>query len=138
MNEKYQHIIDLPHHVSKNHPAMSRLDRAAQFAPYSALSGYEDAVDETARRTDSKIELDDSEKEIINQRLILAADDDERVIKISYFVPDRRKKGGAYVTVLGSIGRTDEIKREITLTNGCVIPIDEIIEVEIVENESEK
>ena len=85
-----------------------------------------------------KIELDESEKEIINQRLVMAADKVDTVIKITYFVPDRRKSGGAYLTASGSIGRIDEIKREITLTSACVIPIDEIIEVEIIENESEK
>ena len=66
MNEKYEKIIHLPHHISKNRPQMSNHDRAAQFAPYSALSGYEDAVEETARLTDEKCELDDYEKELID------------------------------------------------------------------------
>ena len=139
MNEKYLHIIDLPHHVSKKHPQMSQQDRAAQFAPYSALSGYEDAVDETARRTDAKPTLDESEKELINLRLTAAlANPHEARLKISYFVPDERKSGGACVCVSGFIGRIDEIKREITLTCGRVIPIDEIISVEEFKNESKK
>lgn len=139
MNEKYESIIALPHPEPKKHPRMSRESRAAQFAPYSALSGYEDAVEETGRRTDKKPVIDESEKEIINARLLLAAEAAENMrVKITYFVPDERKSGGACITVCGSIGRTDEIKREITLTNGRIIPVDEIIAVEEDENEPQK
>ncbi len=139
MNEKYESIIALPHPEPQNHARMSKESRAAQFAPYSALSGYEGAIEETGRRTDKKIELDESEKEIINARLLLAAEEAENMrVKITYFVPDGRKSGGAYLSVCGSIGLTDEIKREITLTNGRIIPIDEIIAVEEDENEPQE
>ncbi|MBQ4107778.1 MAG: hypothetical protein IJC80_00100 [Clostridia bacterium] len=100
MNEKYEKIINLPHHVSKTRPQMSVHDRAAQFAPYSALSGYEDAVEETARLTDRKIELDEYEKERINANLLafLSAPIGTRA-KITYFRPDNKKSGGAYFSV---------------------------------------
>ena len=115
MNEKYEKIIGLSHHISDTRARMSRLDRAAQFAPYSALSGYEDAVVETARITDEQTELDEYEKERINDTLVflLSAPQDTR-ISLTYFLPDERKAGGAYVTVSGEVGRIDEIKKEIT------------------------
>ena len=130
MNEKYEKIINLPHHVSKTRPQMSRSDRAAQFAPYSALSGYEEAVEETARLTDKKQELDEYEKEKINSTLlsVLSAPTDTKV-KITFFRPDEKKEGGAYVSVVGEIGRFDEITREITLVGGSPIRLDDIIEM---------
>ena len=139
MNEKYADIINLPHHVSSERPHMARGDRAAQFAPYSALSGYEDAVDETARRTDRRIELDEDEKELINQALtrLISAPVGSRAA-ITFFVPDRKKSGGCYVTATGCIGRVDEIRRELTLEGGRVIPIDEIIKIEETDDESEE
>lgn len=132
MNEKYEKIINLPHRSSKKHAPMAKSDRAAQFAPYSALSGYEDAVEETARPTDSKIELDDYEKDRINAALtsLLSSPPDTRV-SITYFRPDKRKSGGAYVTVTGEIGRFDEIERELTLVGGHRIKIEDITDAKI-------
>lgn len=130
MNEKYSKIINLPHRSSKTHDPMARSDRAAQFAPYSALSGYEDAVEETARPTDGRIELDEYEKERINASLtaLLSAPPDTRV-SIIYFRLDKRKTGGAYVTATGEIGKFDEVKREITLIGGCPINMDDVIDI---------
>ena len=109
---------------------MSKSDRAAQFAPYSALSGYEDAVEETARLTDNKIELDDYEKERINAILTaLLASPPGTKAQITYFRPDNRKNGGAYITVTGEIGKYDEINGEITLIGGCPIKMDDIIHI---------
>jgi len=131
MNEKYEKIINLPHHVSVNRAQMSNSDRAAQFAPYSALSGYEDAVEETARLTDRKIELDEYEKEKINAALynLLTSSTDE-IVKITFFRPDKHKAGGAYVTATGKIGKFDEITHEITMIGGTPIKLDDIIDVE--------
>ena len=115
---------------------MAKGDRAAQFAPYAALSGYGDAVDETARLTESRIELDEYEKDIINDRLIEAINSPyDKRIAITFFVPDKQKAGGAYVTATGKIGRIDEIKKEITLQNGRVISIEEIIKIEEADDE---
>lgn len=134
MNEKYEEIIDLPHHVSKVHPQMPRQDRAAQFAPYSALSGYEDAVEETARLTDRKIELDEYEKDRINANLLafLSAPIGTRA-KITYFRPDNKKSGGAYISVSGEMGNFDEISGELTLVGGYSINIKSVLDVQILE-----
>ena len=136
MNEKYEKIINLPHHVSKTRAQMSISDRAAQFAPYSALSGYEDAVEETARLTDRRIELDEYEKEKINSDLTsLLASPNGRLIRLTYFCPDRYKNGGAYVSVTGEFSYIDEVKRELVLIGGYRVIIDEISELKILENE---
>ena len=134
MNEKYEKIINLPHHVSKTRPPMSRSDRAAQFAPYSALSGYEDAVEETARLTNEKIELDEYEKEKINATLTtLLASPPDTVVKITYFRPDRYKTGGAYVTLTGEVAYIDEVKKELVLVGGYEISLDDIFEIQVLE-----
>lgn len=130
MNEKYKEIINMPHPVSQKHKQMDRLDRAAQFAPYSALSGYEDSVEETARLTDSRIELDEYEKERINAALTdLLSAPTGTVVSITHFCPDKKKNGGAYVTVTDELAGFDEIKRELTLLCGRIIKIDDVIEI---------
>ncbi len=130
MNEKYEKIINLPHHVSQNRAQMSKSDRAAQFAPYSALSGYEDAVEETARLTDKKHELDEYEKEKINAALTdLLSSPTDTIISITFFRPDKRKSGGAYITVTGKFAKFDEITQEITLIGGTPIKIDDVIDI---------
>lgn len=113
---------------------MSIRDRAAQFAPYSALSGYGDAVEETARRTDAKNDLDEYEKERINKLLtdLLSSKEDLRVA-ITYFRPDKRKSGGAYVTAVGMIEQIDQIKREISLSGGYLLSIDDISDLRIID-----
>lgn len=132
MNEKYEKIINLPHHVSPTREPMTRYDRAAQFAPYSALSGYEDAVEETARLTDGRIELDEYEKEKINATLMaLLSSPVGTKAKITFFRPDDRKSGGAYVTVSGELDFIDEVKRELTLVGYYPIRLDDIIEASI-------
>ena len=135
MNEKYEKIIDMPHHVSTKRAPMPRADRAAQFAPYSALSGYEEAVTETARITDKKVELDEYEKEKINAELTaLLSSPEDRGVMITFFRPDAKKAGGAYLTVTGEIGKIDEIERKITLVGGKVISLDDVIELHRIDN----
>ena len=134
MNEKYENIIDLPHQVSKSRPRMSRLDRAAQFAPYSALSGYEAAVRETARLTDRKTELDDYEKEKIDQTLNdLLASDVEVKASLTFFCPDRKKEGGSYITLTGEIYKIDGIERKIIMVGGEEIMLDDLVNVQKIE-----
>jgi len=132
MNTPYDDILHLPHHVSEKHPPMSRLDRAAQFSPFAALTGYEAAVEETARLTDRRIELDESEKGTIDQRLTLVQ---ERLtvpteVTITYFVPDKKKAGGAYVSVSGTVKKIDDYERAVVLSDGTNIPIDDILRVD--------
>lgn len=134
MNEKYANIIDLPHQVSKIRPRMSRLDRAAQFAPYSALSGYEAAVRETARLTDRKTELDDYEKEKIDQTLngLLASEVGVKA-SLTFFCPDRKKEGGSYITLTGEIYKIDSIERRIVMVGGEEIKLDDLVDVQKIE-----
>ena len=103
MKTPYDDIINLPRHVSEARPRMPVYDRAAQFSPFAALTGYEAAVAETGRLTDRKAELDEGEKESINERLNLIQEnlDKRPEISVTYFVPDKKKAGGEYVTVPG-------------------------------------
>ena len=138
MDKRYEKIINLPHHVSPTRVQMSRHDRAAQFAPYSALSGYEAAVEETARLTDRRIELDEYEKAKINDRLVeLLAPSCTDIASITYFSPDKYKSGGAYLTVVGEIGRFDVNTGVITMVGGHKISLSEIKEISIIRDENE-
>lgn len=129
---KYADIINLPHHISKKRPQMNRIDRAASFAPFAALTGYDDAVRETARLTDSKLELDENTKELLNEKLqiILEMNSDELPVSITYFVPDKRKSGGAYVVKTGTIKRYDEYERQIVFTDKMSVSIDDVVEID--------
>ena len=131
MSTPYDDILHLPHHVSEKHPPMSRLDRTAQFSPFAALTGYDAAVEETARLTDRRIELDESEKEAIDLRLTLVQ---ERLpapteVTITYYVPDKKKAGGAYVSVSGTVKKIDDYERAVILCEGTSIPIDDIFHI---------
>ena len=115
----YADIIDLPHHQSKTHPHMSLYNRAAQFAPFAALSGYEDMIGEESRETGSQTNLEEWEMEKISQKLNLISDviDDGHcpALSITYFVPDAKKAGGEYLTVTEQIKKIDSVRRKIIL-----------------------
>ncbi len=127
----YGDIINLPHHVSPTRPRMSMADRAAQFSPFAALSGYGDAVKETARLTGQRIELDESAKAALDEKLRLLAEviEDRPEAVITYFLPDRRKAGGEYVTVSGTVKRADSVQRELVMTDGTRIPVEDILDI---------
>ena len=128
---KYDDIIHLPHHVSATRPHMPVLDRAAQFMPFRALTGYEDAVQETARLTDEKVELTEDEKAILDaklQRLAEAISAQPRVA-VTCFQPDKRKAGGAYVNVTGQLKKIDDHEGTIILTGGERIRIEDILDI---------
>ena len=131
MSTPYDDILLLPHHVSEKHPPMSRLDRAAQFSPFAALTGYDAAVQETARLTDRRIELDEGERAAIDQRLMLLQErlPEPTEVTITYFVPDKKKAGGAYVSVSGTVKKIDNYERMVILRNGTSIPIDDILHI---------
>ena len=124
----YEDIVDLPHHVSKKHPQPTMADRAARFAPFAAITGYEEMVLEEARVTDDRIEMDESSKAALNEKLnmILEFIDEQSEVSITYFEPDKRKAGGAYVTVTGTVKRIDEYEHLVIMTDGKKINIDEI------------
>lgn len=132
MNEKYKDIIHLPRHVSCTHKHMSNIDRAAQFAPFAALTGHEEAICETARLTDTKVILDESQKEILNRKLRYIQDHLSLQIEISitYFVQDHKKCGGSYQTIKGIVRMIDEIENRIHFYDKQTIKIDDILFIE--------
>ncbi|MCH5187014.1 MAG: hypothetical protein J1F63_01325 [Oscillospiraceae bacterium] len=132
MKGPYDDIIDMPHHVSKNRPHMSAIDRAAQFSPFAALTGHSAAINETARRTDKKLELDEHAKAVLDmkQHILLEELSHCPEVRITYFVPDERKAGGEYVNVSGKLKRIDEHERVLVLTTGERIPFDDIVDIE--------
>ena len=130
--DKYSDIIDMPHHQSTRRSHMSLHDRAAQFAPFAALSGYDDEISETARLTDRKLELSEEEEQILNDRIHMLNDSIKKQpeVRIVYFVPDERKSGGAYVTTVGNVRRVDELEGVIIFTDGTKIDIADIYSID--------
>ena len=129
--DNYEDIIDLPHYNPKNHPRMSIESRAAQFAPFAALTGYDDAVKETARLTDKRIEIDEGLKFFINNKLqiILKNIKDISEITITYFIYDKNKSGGKYVTISDRVKKINMTQGYIELINKTKVPINEIINI---------
>lgn len=128
---KYDDIINLPHHVSKTRPKMPLEQRSAQFAPFAALTGYEDEISETGRLTTDRIELNEEAKQLLDRTLqaITKRISTQPAVTITYFVPDTKKDGGAYITVSGNIKKIDKYKNIILLTDKTEIPIKEIINI---------
>ena len=131
-SNNYEDIINFPHHVSVKRPQMSMLDRAAQFSPFAALTGYDDAIQETGRLTDEKINLSEEEKEALDrkQQILLERLDERPALTVIYFVPDEKKSGGAYVTKSGNLKKIDEVERMMTLTDGTKISLDDVYDIE--------
>ena len=131
MNNKYDEILNLPHHVSKTRPQMPMADRAAQFAPFAALTGYEDVVRETGRLTEEKIELEESSLTVLDRKLqwLQAHLADTPEMTFTYFQPDECKAGGAYRTITGTVKKIDEYERVIVLHGGAKLPMDDILDV---------
>ena len=132
-NFKYEDIINLPHPVSNKHRPMPVEDRAAQFAPFAALTGHQAAIEETARITDERIELDEEVKEHLNMRIQKLLAEPGREVGIVYYVPDGRKSGGSYVTRAGVVKKIDEYQKILVLEDGSRIPLDDISEIEYLE-----
>ncbi len=130
MSGTYDDIINLPHPTSARHPRMPIADRAAIFSPFAALVGHGAAIEETARLTDQRIELTEEEKALLDEKLRLLVETGG-VGAFTWFLPDERKDGGAYVTNLGTVKKIDPLEGRIILTNRTVIPIKDILEIEI-------
>ena len=128
----YEDIINLPHHISKTRPQMPMSDRAAQFAPFAALTGYDSAINETGRLTDERIELDEGALTALNMRyqLLIDALDEEPEVTITYFQPDERKAGGRYVSATGAVKKVDDFERRITMQDGAKIPMDDVLSID--------
>lgn len=131
MKCKYDEIMGLPHHVSKTRPQMPMSDRAAQFAPFAALTGYESAIKETGRLTNERIELDEEALAALDRKYQLLMDtlDDALEVTIIYFQPDERKAGGQYVSATGTVKKVDTFGRRILLQDGTRIPLDSIFDL---------
>ena len=132
ISHRYDDIIDLPHHVSEKHPRMPMNDRAAQFSPFAALTGYDAAIVETARPTERKRELSEEQKQVVDKAL---RDLRERIrsgprVTVTFFRPDERKSGGAYETLTGSAKKVDELSGVLELSDGTAIPFDSIIRLD--------
>ena len=127
-NHKYDDMLTLPRPLSEKHMPMPRLDRAAQFSSFAALTGYDEAVSETGRLTDSRIELDEDRASELNDKLNILRDNlyERPEIAVTYFVPDSKKSGGKYVTFKGNARAIDEFDRTIIFTKGSRIPLDDI------------
>ena len=127
---RYDDIINLPHPTSQNHPRMSLYDRAAQFSPFAGLTGHDAAIKETARLTEKRIEPSEDMISRLNEKLQIIADNLDTEVTITYFVPDERKSGGAYVSHIGTVRRIDDYEHTLVMTDKTVIPIEQISEIE--------
>jgi len=132
MMTDYADIINMPHHVSAKRPQMSMADRAAQFSPFAALTGYDAAIKETGRLTDEKIELEEDALLALDEKLRQIVDSPENCenVDITYFKADATKDGGAYITATGRIKKLDDYQRLIVLDDGKVIPMDDVLSIE--------
>lgn len=131
VTHQYDDIINLPHYQSKIRPHMPLTDRAAQFSPFAALTGYDDEVKEAARVTDEKIDLSEEMKRELDEKLQILREHIEEYPQVSftYFLQDAKKAGGSYVTVTGNVKRIDEYGQRIVLTDGSQIPIEDILKI---------
>ena len=133
MNDKnYDDIINLPCPTSKRHPRIAMIDRAAQFAPFAALTGYDDAITETGRLTGTKLELSEETKERIDIKINYLIDNMEEnpEVTITYFVPDKKKAGGEYVTITDTIKKIDQYEHILIMESGVKISLFEILSIE--------
>ena len=131
MTNQYDNIIRLTHPTSPRHPRMAAIDRAAQFSPFAALTGYEGAIRETARLTDTKAELDEDKLDALDLKLRFLADHLAECpeVSITYFKPDEKKEGGSYRTVTGMVKRIDTFRHTVIMTDATEIPVSDIFEV---------
>ena len=128
---QYDDIINLQHHVSSNRVHMSIPDRAAQFAPFAALTGFDGAIKETARLTDQRIELDESAKTILDEKIRIVQEQlgRKQEVELVYFRPDVMKTGGEYISIMGTIKKIEVYERTVVMQDGASIPIDEIVDI---------
>lgn len=130
-NDRYEDIINLPHHVSQTHSQMSRMNRAAQFSPFAALTGYDAAIKETARVTDLKVELDEYELARLSEKIRIISEhlSENPQITVTYFQADKRKAGGKYMTRNGQIKKVNRNEQYLVFTDGMKILFSDILEI---------
>ena len=132
MSGKYDDMLHLPHLTSARHPRMPISERAAIFSPFAALTGHAGAITETARLTDQKMELDEDTKAELDRRqaILLEHIDEQPEITITWFQPDEKKDGGAYLTTTGRLKKFRELERILLLTDGTEIPLQDVVSLE--------
>lgn len=131
MTNDYEDIINLPHHTSRNHPQMTMLQRAAQFAPFAALTGHDAAIEETARLTDEELDLSENGRELLDRKLsYLMSYPGSPSVTVTYFVPDDRKQGGAYASVTSQIKKIDGYERFLIMSDGTKISFEHVADLE--------
>lgn len=134
MNDEYNYddMINLPHPVSKKHPQMPLYDRAAQFSPFAALTGHEEAIRETARQTEAWVDLDEDRKEELNEKMqeIVEHLNEAPEVTLTYFKEDEKKEGGSYVTVTGRIKKWREYEQQLVLEDGTVVALEKVFGIE--------
>lgn len=130
---KYADIMELPYRKSTKHPHMSMIDRAAQFSPFAALTGHDAAIQETARRTEVRMELDEDVKTRLDQTMqeILTRIEEHPTVTLTYFKEDEKKEGGAYLTLTGQIKKLDIYRQKLVFVDSQEIPIEDIIELQV-------
>ena len=131
-NFPYEDIVNYPPHISKRHPQPTMMDRAARFAPFAAITGYEEMVLEEARVTEERVDLDEGALSLLNEKLNMIQEflDEEPEVTITYFEPDKKKSGGAYVSVTGTVKRIDEYEHLVLMNDGKKIYIEDIYAIE--------
>ena len=129
---RYDDILELPHPVSSRHAPMSLTDRGAQFSPFAALTGFGAAIDETGRLTDVRIEISEEERERLNRKLVYLHQLQPSCPEITatYFRPDEKKEGGAYICVTGKLQKIDRLSQRILLDDGRQIPMEDLVEID--------
>lgn len=133
MSERYKDIINLPHHMSDKHPPMSNYERAAQFSPFAALTGFDDEIDEAARLTDCRPELTEDELSSLDAAIQQISELDKPLITVTYFVPDVNKSGGSYKVYTGNLRFLDMGEGRMKFTDDTAIPLDDVVEIKILE-----
>ena len=132
MTGPYDDMLNLPHPTSRRHPRMSRSGRAAQFAPFAALSGHGAAIAETARLTEQRMELDEDVKAALDlkQQMLMDRIGEHPDVSVTWFQPDGKKDGGRYVTTTGRLKRIDEVERVLVMEDKTTVPLDDIISID--------
>ena len=130
--QDYEDIIHLPHHVSETHPRMSRLNRAAQFSPFAALTGYGAAIQEAGRLTDRKIQLDEDSQAVLDRKLAILREQVSKrpEVTVTYFQPDGKKDGGAYASFSGQVKKIQDYEQLLVFTDGTQIPFSDILDLD--------
>ena len=133
MKDSYEDIISLPHHVSDTRPHMSVSDRAAQFSPFAALTGYDEKIRETARLTEKRVQLTEYQYELLNEKMSFIRDhiDTKPRISVTYFVPDEKKEGGSYTQFDGQVKKLKEDSGALCFTDGTEIPLQSVTDIAI-------